>query len=139
MKGKGANTFTSGFEGPWTTQPTQWDNEFFTLLLDRQWEKFMGPGGHWQWRIKNATEAESGLLRLTSDVALVHDPSYLKLVKEFASDMGAFDKAFDEAWFKLTHSGGRWSPETKCDTGTPPTWVFEQQLNRMMDTDAVLV
>lgn len=139
MKGKGANTFTSGFEGDFTTQPTQWDNEFFTLLLDRQWEKFVGPGGHWQWRIKNATDAESGLLRLTSDVALLHDPSYLRIVREFASDMGAFDKEFNKAWFRLTHSGGRWSPEIKCDTGAPPKWVFEQQLDRMLETDAVLV
>merc|ERR1719262_215214 len=96
MKGKGANTYTSGFEGPWTTQPTAWDNEFFTKLLDREWEKFVGPGGHWQWRIKNATEAESGLMRLTSDMALIHDDAYLQIVKEFASDMDAFVEAFDK-------------------------------------------
>lgn len=100
----------------------------------------MGPGGHWQWRIKNATEAESGLMRLTSDMALIHDHTYLQLVKEFASDMKAFDEAFDKAWFKLTHSGGRWSPEAKCDDGNSlPLWVFEQQNGRMLDTDAVLV
>jgi len=138
-KGKGANAFTSGFEGPWTTQPLKWDNEFFTELLDKEWEKWVGPGGHWQWRIKNATEAESGLMRLTSDMALLHDDSYLQIVKEFASDMDAFDEAFDQAWFKLTHSGGRWSPEAKCDVGTLPSWVMEQQYNRMLDTDAVLV
>jgi catalase (peroxidase I) len=139
MKGKGANAFTAGFEGPWTTQPLQWDNEYFKKLLDREWEKFMGPGGHWQWRIKNAPEAEKGLMRLTSDMALLHDDTYLQSVKEFASDMSAFDKAFDKAWFKLTHSGGRWSPEAKCDTGSLPSWVFEQQYSRMLDTDAVLV
>jgi catalase (peroxidase I) len=139
MKGKGNNTFTSGFEGPWTTQPTKWDNEFFNKLLDREWEKFMGPGGHWQWRIKNATEAESGLMRLTSDIALIHDDAYLQIVKEFASDMNAFDEAFDKAWFKLTHSGGRWSPEAKCDAGAVPSWVVEQEYAKMLDTDIVLV
>jgi len=139
LKGKGANAFTSGFEGPWTSQPTQWDNEFFTGLLENEWEKFVGPGGHWQWRIKNASESDGGLMRLTSDVALIHDDKYLEIVKEFASDMKAFETAFDKAWFKLTHSGGTWSPETKCDHGDTPTWVMEQQNNRMLDTDAVLV
>jgi catalase (peroxidase I) len=33
--GKGADTFTSGIEGPWTRQPSQWDNEFFNALLSR--------------------------------------------------------------------------------------------------------
>jgi catalase (peroxidase I) len=139
MKGKGANAFTSGFEGPWTTQPLKWDNEFFTNLLDHEWEKVMGPGGHWQWRIKDATEAESGLMRLTSDMALIHDDTYLQIVKEFASDMSAFDEAFDDAWFKLTHKGGRWSTAAKCDTGDVPAWVIEQENARMLDTDAVMV
>jgi len=139
LKGKGANTFTSGFEGPWTTKPTKWDNEFFTKMLDREWEKVMGPGGHWQWRIKNASDSEKGLMRLTSDMSLIHDDAYLEIVKEFASDMRAFDAAFDKAWFKLTHKGGRWSPDAKCDTGSVPSWVIDQQYARMLDTDAVIV
>ena len=105
--GKGSDTFTSGFEGPWTTNPLKWDNEFYKHLLTRQWEKFIGPGGHYQWRMKNPmTEDESKLLRLTSDIALLEDEKYLAIVKEFAEDMSTFDAAFDEAWTKLVTNGG---------------------------------
>lgn len=31
--GKGNDTITSGFEGPWTTNPTRWDNEYFKVSL----------------------------------------------------------------------------------------------------------
>jgi catalase (peroxidase I) len=116
--GKGNDTFTAGFEGPWTTKPLQWDNEYFKLLLEQVWEKHIGPGGHWQWRIKGAAGPLVGLMRLTTDVALLHDPVYLNIVKEFASNMTAFNEAFDSAWFALTTTNGaRWSPAAKCDTG----------------------
>ncbi|CAJ1365055.1 unnamed protein product [Effrenium voratum] len=111
--GKGTDAFTSGMEGPWTTNPTSWDNEFFNFLLQFSWEKLQGPGGHWQWRVAGEPKA-AGLMRLTSDVALLHDDSYLSIVKDFANSLPAFDAAFDEAWFKLTTSGGRWSSEKKC-------------------------
>jgi catalase-peroxidase len=32
--GSGADAFTSGFEGPWTSQPTQWDNDYFKYLVE---------------------------------------------------------------------------------------------------------
>lgn len=119
--GKGADTVTAGFEGQWTTNPLKWDNEYFQALLDNEWEKHVGPGGHWQWRIKGLDNS-SNIFRLTSDVALLHDPEYLKYVKEFAHDMGAFDTAFDEAWFDLTttYGSGTWSKNAKCDSGEFP-------------------
>lgn len=139
MQGKAENTFTSGFEGPWTAHPAKWDNEFFTRALDREWEKHKGPGGHWQWRIKDAKESEQGLMRLTTDLALLEDVKYMEIVKEFAHDEKALGVAFDDAWFKLTHRGGVWSEESKCDTGTIPAWVVNQQNHRMLDTDDVIV
>jgi len=115
--GKGPDAFTSGMEGPWTTKPAQWDNEFFVNLFNRTWELIKGPGGHWQWQVQNAVEDEKKLMRLTSDVALLHDDSYKSIAHEFALNLPAFDRAFDEAWFKLTTSGGRWSQNKKCISG----------------------
>jgi len=116
-----------------------WDNEFFSMMLDREWEVFVGPGGHNQWRIVNATEDEEGLMRLTSDMALVTDPLYKEIVQEFADNMTAFDEAFADAWFILTHRGGVWSADSKCDTGTMPQWILDQNSNQMLDTDTVVV
>jgi len=112
--GKGKDTVSSGLEGPWTTTPTKWSNEFFRYLLKFRWQKHFGPGGKIQWRIPRAKGALAGLMRLTTDVAFLHDKSYKIIVDKFASDQEALDAAFGAAWFKLTHSGGRWSPQTRC-------------------------
>jgi len=137
--GKGNDTYTAGFEGPWTTNPLRWDNEFYKNLLNHQWEKFRGPGGKWQWRIKNPSSGdEAQLMRLTSDMALVEDEKYVALVKEFAEDMHAFDEAFDVAWTKLITKGGSWSSERKCDNGGS----FPEHLlarNGMLPGDVVAV
>lgn len=115
--GKGKDAFTAGFEGPWTTTPTKWGNEYFRVLQNSTWEKHKGPGGHWQWRIKDATGPLAGVMRLTSDVALLHDTEYAKIVKTFAEDQAVFDQTFAEAWHKLTTNGGMWSRKNFCLDG----------------------
>jgi len=120
--GKGVNTVTAGFEGAWTNNPLKWDNEYFKDLLSKEWVKHKGPGGHWQWRIK---DSDSKLMRLTSDISLLHDDAYLKYVKLFADDMDAFNTAFDEAWFDLTttYGSGTWADNAKCDDGEFPEYL----------------
>lgn len=112
--GIGKDTYTSGFEGPWTTTPTKWSNEFFIVLQNSSWEKYRGPADHYQWRVANASGPLADVMRLTTDVALLHDTSYAKIVEEFAANRAALDAAFGAAWFKLTNSGGLWSKERKC-------------------------
>jgi len=112
--GKGANTVTSGFEGPWTTTPTKWSNEFFKGLLEEKWEKHKGPGGLYQWRTANRTSKRKDTMRLTSDLALLEDPVYRAMVELFAKDQNALDNAFAHAWTQLIEAGTTWSTARKC-------------------------
>jgi catalase (peroxidase I) len=109
--GKGKDTWTSGIEGPWTSNPGRWDNQFFQLLLTQEYELHKGPGDAWQWRIK---DSNSPLMMMTTDLSLVRDEQFKALVTEFANDQSALDEAFSHAWYKLTHSGGEWAPNKKC-------------------------
>jgi len=141
--GKGEDTTTSGFEGYWTTKPNTWDNEFFIESLDsanNSWEVHTGPGGKNQWR--SANHPDKGIFRLTSDIALLEDPSYKSIVEEFAASQAAFDSAFDDAWFKLTTTnvGGAWSTEAKCSDGsTPPPAPAPARRMRGDDAPALIV
>lgn len=121
--GRGNDTVTAGFEGAWTTRPLEWDNEYYKDLRGMDWEVHVGPGGHHQWRIKGGSD--KNIIRLTSDVALLHDEKYAAIVDEFATDMNAFNDAFDDAWFDLTTTYGvaQWSAEAKCDDGSTPPGV----------------
>jgi len=93
----------------------------------------VGPGGHWQWRIKDSDEK---VMRLTADLSLLHDPSYLEYVKQFADDMDAFNAAFNDAWFDLTtrYGSGTWSKAAKCDNGPFPA-ALKSQTAYMVNSD----
>jgi catalase (peroxidase I) len=139
--GKAQDTFTAGFEGPWTDNPTTWDNQYFQDMVDHEWEKHHGPGGHWQWRIKGSNSQK---MRMTSDLALMEDEKYREYVKKFANDMDAFNEAFNSAWFDLTtrYGGGTWSKSAKCDQGELPHDILQKMamLDNDMDfTSAVIV
>jgi catalase (peroxidase I) len=130
--GTGLATWTSGFEGPWTSTPTQWSNEFFVYLVDKEWELWTGPGGHYQWRLKD--QPDDPRMRLTSDMALLADPEFRHWVEVFARNATALDEAFDAAWHNLVNAGGGWSSSKRCvQLGSPPENPAAP--SRMLDTD----
>ena len=108
------DTITSGLEGAWTPNPTQWDHDYFEVLLNYDWELSKSPAGAHQWiptKASNArmapkagdANAKQGLMMSTADMALKMDPDYLKISKKFHTDHKAFEDAFARAWYKLTH------------------------------------
>ena len=48
--GSGKDTYTSGFEGQWTSHPTTWSTEYFYNLKHFQWITEKSPGNRTQWR-----------------------------------------------------------------------------------------
>jgi len=112
--GKGGDTITSGIEGPWTADPTQWDMGYLDFLLDHEWEVHEGPGGAWQWRPKgdeikgsvpdahDASETVDPMM-LTTDIALKRDPDYREIIERFRDNPDEYEDAFARAWFKLIH------------------------------------
>ena len=108
------NTITSGLEGAWTPNPTQWDDEYFEVLLNYDWELTKSPAGAHQWTPTAASNAKKApkagdangtqaLMMSTADIALKTDPAYLEISKRFHKDHKAFEDAFARAWYKLTH------------------------------------
>ncbi len=92
---------TACADGPWTRTQTQWSNSYYTELLNNTWELYTGPGGAYQWRIVNDTNAIK-VMMMTTDLALLHDPVYLPLVQLFADNRDALDNAFEHAWYKVS-------------------------------------
>ncbi|WP_375242608.1 catalase/peroxidase HPI [Lacinutrix sp.] len=108
------DTITSGLEGAWTPNPTRWDNEYFDVLLNYDWELTKSPAGAYQWTPTAASNAKrapkagdanktQALMMSTADMALKMDPTYLEISKRFHKDHKAFEDAFARAWYKLTH------------------------------------
>jgi catalase-peroxidase len=112
--GKGVHTTTSGIEGAWKPNPTQWDNGYFDMLFGYEWELTKSPAGAHQWVAKNCKpehmipdahdpNKKHPPMMTTADLSLRFDPAYEKVSRRFHQDPQAFADAFARAWFKLTH------------------------------------
>ncbi|RTE65312.1 catalase/peroxidase HPI [Amphritea opalescens] len=113
-RGIGRDTVSSGIEGAWTTHPTQWDNGYFKLLMNHEWELKKSPAGAWQWEPINIKEEDKPVdvedlttrynpIMTDADMAMKMDPEYRKISERFQQDQAYFSEVFARAWFKLTH------------------------------------
>ena len=113
-KGMGRDSITSGIEGPWTPNPTKWDNGYFDMLFGYEWELVKSPAGAHQWHPVSpkdedlAPDVEDSSIKVTTimttaDMAMREDPSYRKISKHFHENPDEFADAFARAWFKLLH------------------------------------
>jgi catalase-peroxidase len=112
--GNGSDTVTSGLEGAWTTYPTKWDNGYFDMLFNHEWELRKSPAGAWQWEPisidenkkpidANNPEVRQNPIMTDADMAMKKDPIYREISLKFKEDQEYFSKTFARAWFKLTH------------------------------------
>jgi catalase-peroxidase len=112
--GKGDDTITSGLEGAWTPNPTQWDMGYFDMLFSYEWELTKSPAGAWQWKPKDVADKDLApsahdpskrvlTMMTTGDMAMRMDPIYEPISRRFHENPDEFADAFARAWFKLTH------------------------------------
>ncbi|MBK7581613.1 MAG: catalase/peroxidase HPI [Myxococcales bacterium] len=113
-KGFGRDAVTSGLEGAWTTHPTRWDNGYFEMLLNHEWELKKSPAGAWQWQPVSIKEEDKPVdvedpsirhdpIMTDADMAMIKDPAYRAISERFHEDPAYFSQVFARAWFKLTH------------------------------------
>ena len=112
--GNGIDTVTSGLEGAWTTNPTKWDDGYFDMLFNHEWELKKSPAGAWQWEPisidenkkpidANNPEVRQNPIMTDADMAMKEDPIYREISLKFKDDQAYFSETFARAWFKLTH------------------------------------
>lgn len=113
-KGNAEDTMTSGLEGAWTQTPTAWSILYLNNLFRFSWEQVESPAGATQWKPVEKAGQEvvpdahikgkyNSPIMFTTDLALKEDPDFRKIAERFWKNPKEFDKAFANAWFKLTH------------------------------------
>jgi len=112
--GLGVDTTSSGIEGAWKPNPTNWDMGYFDMLFSYEWELVKSPAGAQQWVAKDVKSEhmipdahdpskKHAPMMTTADLSLRFDPIYEPISRRFHENPEAFADAFARAWFKLTH------------------------------------
>ncbi|MFO7686687.1 MAG: catalase/peroxidase HPI [Desulfobacterales bacterium] len=112
--GKGGDTISSGIEGAWKPNPTQWDMGYLKVLFKYEWELVKSPAGANQWLAKDVAEEDMVVdahdplkkhrpMMTTADLSLRFDPIYEPIARRYLKNPKALADAFARAWFKLTH------------------------------------
>jgi catalase-peroxidase len=112
--GKGGDTISSGIEGAWKPNPTQWDMGYLKVMFKYEWELVKSPAGAHQWLAKDVDEEDMVVdahdpskkhrpMMTTADLSLRFDPIYAPIARRYLENPDEFADAFARAWFKLTH------------------------------------
>jgi catalase-peroxidase len=112
--GKGGDTISSGIEGAWKPNPTQWDMGYLKVLFKYEWELVKSPAGAHQWLAKDVAEEDMVVdahdpskkhrpMMTTADLSLRFDPIYEPIARRYLQNPEEFADAFARAWYKLTH------------------------------------
>lgn len=112
--GKGGDTISSGIEGAWKPNPTQWDMGYLKVLFKYEWELVKSPAGANQWLAKDVDDEDMVVdahdpskkhrpMMTTADLSLRFDPIYGPIARRYLDNPEEFADAFARAWFKLTH------------------------------------
>jgi catalase-peroxidase len=112
--GKGVDTISSGIEGAWKPNPTQWDMGYLKVLFKYEWELVKSPAGAHQWLAKDVAEEDMVVdahdpsnknrpMMTTADLSLRFDPIYEPISRRYLQNPEEFADAFARAWYKLTH------------------------------------
>ena len=95
----------SGYWGPWTFAETTFSNEYFRLLVEETWT-IKKTHNKRKWTGPEQYEDPTGkLMLLPSDLALIWDPAFKKVVEVYAKDEEKFFKDFAAAFGKLLALG----------------------------------
>jgi catalase-peroxidase len=112
--GMGGDTISSGIEGAWKPNPTQWDMGYLKVLFKYEWELVKSPAGANQWLAKDVEDEDMVVdaqdpskkhrpMMTTADLSLRYDPIYEPIARRYQQNPEEFADAFARAWFKLTH------------------------------------
>ncbi|WP_321365551.1 catalase/peroxidase HPI [uncultured Desulfuromusa sp.] len=113
-RGNGGDTISSGIEGAWKPNPTNWDMGYLKVLFKYEWELVKSPAGAQQWLAKDVDAEDMVVdahdpskmhrpMMTTADLSLRYDPAYEPIARRYLKNPDEFADAFARAWFKLTH------------------------------------
>jgi cytochrome c peroxidase len=89
----------SGYVGPWSFTPTQFNNQYYILLKGLKWS--VDPKAN----KLQYTDPSGKLMMLPSDLVLIEDPSFKSYVDMYAKDNKLFFSDFSAAFAKLLELG----------------------------------